>query len=193
MMISLVEIAGAPRVCQLKILLVGAKPRIWRRFLVLESIPLSRLHKVFQIVMGWQDAHLHHFEVGNRRYGQPDMDDEDEKLLDERQYRLSDLARKENDLFLYCYDFGDDWEHEVTLERRITDMAECKHAVCLEGVGACPPEDCGGIHGYHSMLKVLANPQHRDCKDVKRWVGVDWIAERYDMALVNKQLKKIKV
>jgi hypothetical protein len=61
-------------VLQLRIELEGVRPPVWRVVQVPESIPLDRLHEVFQIAMGWEDSHLHEFIIGKARYRIPDPD-----------------------------------------------------------------------------------------------------------------------
>ena len=49
----------AEEIYQLKIMLKGSKPPIWRRVQVRAEMTLAQLHEVIQIVMGWTDSHLH--------------------------------------------------------------------------------------------------------------------------------------
>jgi hypothetical protein len=53
--------AQPAQVHELKITLRGSKPSIWRRFAVPSDMRLSDLHYVIQIVMGWDNSHLHQF------------------------------------------------------------------------------------------------------------------------------------
>lgn len=179
-------------VYQLKISLVDSKPLIWRRVLVRGTIPLNRLHKVFQVVMGWADSHLHQFEIAGKRYGQKDLDEEDMQLRDERRKRLSAFGLQEGDVFIYRYDFGDDWEHEVLVENRLTSEAELKNPVCLGGMNACPPDDSGGVHSYRGMLKALAQPEHESHEDVKQWIGGEWDATKFEAGSVTVRLRRIR-
>jgi hypothetical protein len=133
---------------ELKITLRGSKPSIWRRVQVHGSIKLNRLHKVFQDLMGWTDSHLHQFVDPPMVYSVPSGEDyPGVERLDERRFRLADLAPHEKASFLYEYDFGDGWEHDVVIEKILPADPETKRAVCLAGENACPPEDCGGIGG----------------------------------------------
>jgi len=68
------------------------------------------------------------------------------------------LAPEAGAQFGYEYDFGDSWEHEITVQK-ILPAAGGATALCLDGAGACPPEDCGGIWGYAELLKTLKNPK----------------------------------
>ena len=185
---------GTP-IYQLKIVLNYTKPFIWRRVLVPANLKLNRLHTVIQRVMPWTDSHLHQFVVGETFYGVPDreyMDDMGPKTLNETKFTLAGIAPEAKSAFIYEYDFGDSWEHSVIVEKVLPADPEFKHPVCLAGENACPPDDCGGIPGYYEMLKVLRNPKHEEYESMKEWVGGEWNAERFDLAQVNKDLKRLK-
>lgn len=105
-----------PSIYQLKIALKGSRPPIWRRFQVASNDNLEDLHFILQIVMGWENAHLHEFSQGTMRYGHPD-EDYPSDILNENDYRLDQVLRKEKEKLIYDYDFGDGWRHEVLLEK----------------------------------------------------------------------------
>jgi hypothetical protein len=193
-MIGFVENGGNGGIerCQLKIVLCNSKPVIWRRVVVSARIPFSRLHKVIQFAMGWKDCHLHQFTAGDERYG-PASSELDLKVLDERRYKLLDIGLTPGSGFFYQYDFGDNWEHDISIERVLPPESSFKHSICLVGENACPPEDCGGIHGYYELLGALANPQHEEHESVQRWIGGSWDAGRFDLERANNLLKRLKV
>ena len=94
---------------------------------------------------------------------------------------------------VYDYDFGDSWEHIVTLEKILpADASTSAKAVCLAGSHACPPEDCGGIGGYEQLLRVLRNKKHREHKNMKAWLGRPFDPEYFDAAMINYYLRKLK-
>lgn len=82
-------------------------------------------------------------------YGIPEAecDDLGGETLNEKQFTVADLAPKVKARFIYEYDFGDSWEHEVVVEKVLPPDAAFKHPVCLGGANAAPPEDCGGTPG----------------------------------------------
>lgn len=181
---------------QLKITLLGTKPTVWRRFQV-SDCTLEELHRIIQCVMGWDESHLHQFVVGKDFYGVPDEFDMGfgPKLLDEAEYRISDLIPLMARVFrmVYEYDFGDSWEHGVELEKRLTVDDFDGKAVCLEGGRACPPEDCGGVWGYAEILELLKKKQADDLDDDDldrlEWVG-EYDPEEFSVEEVNKGLRK---
>lgn len=179
------------QVYQLKITLRDSRPSIWRRVLVPADITLGKLHSVIQVAMGWDDSHLHQFLIDDEYYSRPDPE-ELEESIDERRMRLSSVAPPLKRSFLYEYDFGDGWEHTVTVEKVLPREAGRRYPVCLAGSRNCPPEDCGGIYGYMDMLKILANPKHEQYEDMIEWVGEDFDPERFDLEDTNAGLAKLR-
>jgi hypothetical protein len=194
-MLRLIEPTAGVPLHQLKIILNDSKPVIWRRIVAPANLKLNRLHNVFQRAMPWTDSHLHRFLVGKAYYGMPDPEYADEpgpKMLNEKHYTLADIAPGPKSVFIYEYDFGDNWEHIVVVENVLPPDSAFKRVVCLAGENACPPEDCGGIHGYYRMLKILAHPKNEEHESMKEWVGGKWDAKRFDLAKTNAALKRIK-
>jgi Plasmid pRiA4b ORF-3-like protein len=138
-------------VFQLRIRLEGIDPPIWRRVLVPGGAKLSRLHDIFQSAMGWTNSHLHSFTIDGKLYG-TQFDDYPEDELDENEHTVSFALRGSLRRFVYEYDFGDSWTHEVVVEDVTWAPYVLKHGVCLDGDGACPPEDVGGPGGYEEFL-----------------------------------------
>jgi hypothetical protein len=187
--------ANAP-VYQLKVVLIGSKPAVWRRLQVPGNANLGWLHAVLQVAMGWTNSHLHHFFVGETRYSDPrfdhDMGFNDEPDPDEAKATLAQaVPNKPGFEFEYEYDFGDSWAHKITVEKA-TDVTASTIALCLEGARACPPEDCGGVCGYANLLKILKNRKHPEHKDMKEWIGGVWDTEAFDLAKTNTWLRKLK-
>jgi hypothetical protein len=184
--------SGSIPLYQLKITLQWSQPAIWRRVVVRADIRLDRLHDVIQIAMGWTNSHLHKFVLGRAFYGEPDPDGFGTETLNEKRYTVADLAPEAKKKFIYEYDFGDGWNHEVEVEKVLAPDAGFKNPVCLAGENACPPEDCGGMGGYYDLLEALADPKHPDHLDLKDWIGGEWDAARFDLNRVNAILKRIK-
>ena len=193
-MIRLADTGGGTPLYQLKITLRECKPPIWRRIVVRADMKLDRLHRVIQTAMGWSDCHLHQFVAGRVFYGVPDRERDDfgTETLNEKRYTVADLAPGAKQKFIYEYDFGDSWEHEVLVEQVLPPDADFKHPVCLAGANASPPEDCGGIPGYYDLLAALADPKHEQHDEMKEWVGGAWDATRFSLEDVKAGLKRIK-
>jgi hypothetical protein len=177
-------------VYQIKVTLKGSKPPIWRRMQVTSETTLAQLHRILQRVMGWEGYHLYRFVVGGMEYGDPRMLEEMEGE-DARRATLASLAQGEKAKFLYEYDFGDSWEHELLIEKVLPCEAGKYYLVCLTGKRACPPEDCGGIWGYTSFLDALQDPQHPEHEEMLEWVGGEFDPEAFDLDEVNRELQRL--
>jgi hypothetical protein len=180
---------------QIKILLMGIEPPIWRRFLVPASVDLHQLHQILQVIMGWQNSHLHQFVLGADVYADPEMEPEGEmgQMKDEHQFKLGEVLPREVTAITYEYDFGDRWKHLVLVEKIIfPDEPVEERLTCIEGERACPPEDCGGFHGYAEVLDIIFSPAHPDYEAMLDWTGKDFNPEIFNLQTVNARLKELK-
>lgn len=158
------------RIYQLKIELVNSEPLIWRRITVPDDTPFDQLHDIIQITMGWENTHLYEFKVKDITVRDFDADidtgdnPDDEDAMDTY---LDELLTKEDTQFTYTYDFGDQWEHRITLEEILPPSAAPGEPQCIGAEGSCPPEDCGGIARYQDIVKILADENHPEHDDLK--------------------------
>jgi len=180
-----------PDIYELRIALAENKPEIWRVFQVPAAIPLRKLHKVIQRVMGWEEYHLYSFVKGGIIFGQPTPDFITDTVND-RVVALHCLLKRKGDQLTYVYDFGDNWQHRVTLQRILVDKPDMQHALCLDGANACPPEDCGSHHGYDEYLEALRDPNHEQHEDCLAWRGA-FDPAAFDLLAVNRSLRRLKV
>jgi hypothetical protein len=175
-----------PGVYQLKVTLKGIRPPIWRRLHVPGPITLAALHDVLQAAFGWTGTHLHQFIVGERYYGQPD--DFDEVVFDEGGVTLASTLGTRIKRFAYVYDFGDDWEHEIVVEKVIAGNAGSERPLCLAGRRQRPPEDCGGPCGYQQFLEAIGDPAHEEHQAMLERVDGSFDPELFDLEVVNRAL-----
>lgn len=170
---------ATPDVFQLKVTLLNTKPPIWRRILVDPTTSLDTLHEYIQAAFGWWNCHLYEFEIGRTSYGVPDLDwDLGPPVKHARRFTLNRVA-KVGDSFRYSYDFGDGWEHKVTIEQSIQREPGMIVPACVDGRRACPPEDCGGPWGYEELLKIVADPSHPEHVERMQWLE-EWGGGRRD-------------
>lgn len=174
---------------QLKITLTNSKPPIWRRFIVASDMKLPDLHKIIQTIMGWTNSHLHQFRINNQSYSLPE-EESSMDIVDYRKIKLDGVVIRENQKFYYDYDFGDDWNHTIIVEKIIPRDANIKYPICIAGKRNCPPEDCGGVWGYEDLLKILLDPDHEEYEEIKEWLSDDFDPERFDIEEINEMLKK---
>ncbi|MGC9151604.1 MAG: plasmid pRiA4b ORF-3 family protein [Microbacter sp.] len=182
------------QIFQIKIVLKGSKPRIWRRILIPSNLSLSDFHLAIQVVMGWTNSHLHQFIKDDLYYTMRLQDDDfwDEmNYIDYKGMMIRNLLSKEKDRVIYEYDFGDSWIHDVLLEAIVPKDSTLKYPVCLAGKMSCPPEDCGGIWGYADMLEILKNPEHEEYESYVEWLDEDFDPKYFSVEEVNKRLRLV--
>ena len=174
---------AAGKVYQLKITLKDIRPPIWRRVLV-PDCSLAKLHEVIQAAMGWENYHLYDFEVAGERYTDPrGMADLD--MGDASRMKLSRVAPREKAKLRYTYDFGDNWQHEVLVEKILPPEEGQTYPVCIAGKRACPPEDVGGPWGYMEFAEAIRDPEHEQHEEFIEWRG-EFDPEAFDPDAVNK-------
>jgi hypothetical protein len=176
---------------RVRINLDGVEPSIWRLVDLASDLTLPRLHRVLQAAMGWTDSHLHEFASGEspmdelaEHYRDSDSIDEGLQGVDEMAVRLDEVLVDPGDRLFYVYDFGDNWEHTLELEEVLQRDAADAAAKCLAGARACPPEDCGGIWGYHELLAAFSAPDAEN-EELLTWAGPEFDPDRFDLAGVN--------
>jgi hypothetical protein len=175
-------------VYQLKITLNNIAPPIWRRVQV-GDCTLAELHAIIQASMGWCNSHLHMFVVGGEQYSDPETCG-DPYDANTRSTSLADLVSQGHKSFRYIYDFGDSWEHTITVEDALPADSKTKYPCCVKGKRACPPEDCGGPWGYSEFLNVIQNPKHEERKEMLEWIGGKFDPEKFSAAGVTKYMRK---
>jgi hypothetical protein len=169
---------------QLKVTLQGVRPPVWRRLLVPSAVPLSTLHGILQVALGWTDSHLHSFEVQGETYGVPDREFAND-MRSEARMRLDRALVREKDAIFYEYDFGDGWRHKIVLERIVPATPQTRAPLCIAGARACPPEDCGGVWGYANLLAAIANPSHPEHEEMLEWLGDEFDPAHFHVEEVN--------
>lgn len=165
--------AGPAPIYQVKVSLRGAKPPIWRRLEVPADITLAGLHQVLQTAFDWYDSHLHEFDTPYGRFGRPDPDPMfGREVRSAGSATLEQVARGVGAELMYTYDFGDDWEHEIVVEKLLDAAPGTAYPRCTDGRRAAPPEDCGGIWGYQEVVAILADPDDAEHAERLEWLGL---------------------
>ncbi len=177
---------------QLKIVLLGISPMIWRRLLVRSDHTIADLYHILQITMGWTDTHLYQFRIHGKTYGIARLGGISFRD-NPHQVRLADLGLRLHECFFYDYDFGDHWQHQLRVEAILIPEPNCGYRVCIAGKRACPPEDCGGpwaflaLRQQYSLVHIAqrleaiieSGERHKyweELHDLRYWLTV----ERFD-------------
>lgn len=184
----------ASPIYQVKVTLLGSRPPIWRRLQVSAKTDLETLHEILQIAFGWTNSHLHQFEIDDQRYSLPEfeLDEFGDEINNERRTRLDQLGLKARKKFLYEYDFGDSWEHQVVIEKVMEREPGVRYPRCLGGKRSGPPEDCGGGWGYERLQEVIKDPEDEEHESMMEWLGGGFDPEAFDVEEINEELKQIR-
>lgn len=177
---------------RLKIVLEESEPLIWRTLEIPSNIRLESFARVVEKAMGWEGYHLHQFKKGKVCYMcEEDIDDDfSSEVIDSNPFSLGELLGRKGASIKYEYDFGDGWMHKISVESR-EDYKEYEIplVLLLDGANACPPEDCGGIYGYYSMLEVLKKrPRSKEAREYKEWLGRKFDPAFFDIEKVKQEL-----
>lgn len=180
-------------VLQLRIQICDIEPPIFRVIQVTNTRTFHLLHEIIQYAFAWENKHLSEFRVGPTKVSEPNPDfPEPTRQRHPRTTRLGDLLSKDVMRFTYTYDFGDDWIHDIVVEKRSAPDPAVRYPICLEGARAAPPEDCGSTTGYEEFLEAWRDPTHEEHEHMRSWAGPRYDPERFDLKLVNEILKTFR-
>ncbi|WP_022885540.1 plasmid pRiA4b ORF-3 family protein [Glaciibacter superstes] len=206
--------AGTPTRFRVRVVLVDSEPPIWRQLSLSSSITLDVLHDVLQTAFGWTNSHLHRFSPSSDPYQNDtegiltpfDVEEGDEGVL-ESELRLDQLLSTVGDTLHYTYDFGDDWQHSITLEaaepieatdaagRDATGADSAAAAVrCLDGGRRGPAEDSGGVHGWETLLAIATgkrSPDYPEQRDAVSYFGLWNFTDEFDIDGTNRGLERL--
>ncbi len=175
----------------LDVTLKGSPRKVYRQLMVPSDLRLDHLGVVLMCAVGWDGYHLNQFIKGKDCYLLPDESGNGlEWGEDARNYTIGDLLNRQGAKVVWEYDFGDSWEHEVKLVEKVEfDPSEDIPVTLLKAAGACPPEDCGGVHGYRYLLNVLKDPDHEEYEEMKEWLGNDFDPKKFSIAQARGRIK----
>ena len=192
---------------QMMVMLEGSEPKIWRQISVPGNMTLADLDRIIQAAMGWEDEHMHAFAVpqkneryysvpASRRFEKPDAVNWGEPAHNEARFKLQDVMAAPKDKLLYLYDFGDDWEHVITL-KAVVDT-ELALPSLLKAQQGCPPEDCGGPPGAQYWASVWYDKSHPERNIALQMFGeyepgwLDFDALQKAVTKLQPQLRRVK-
>ncbi|MET3889072.1 hypothetical protein ABIE41_000148 [Bosea sp. OAE506] len=182
------------RIACIKIVLDHVEPAIWRRVEVPLTTSLRGLHEVIQAVMLFENYHLFDFTIEidgqSRRYGIPDPDGWI-KLSDAKNTKLGPLTNRGLKRFAYTYDFGDNWEHTLTIEATGDADPGLDYPRFVDGARRAPPEDVGGIPGFEEFVEAMAKPRHPERKRLIEWYGRVFDPEDIDLPTIKANIAKL--
>jgi hypothetical protein len=154
-----------------------------------------------QVAFGWEDMHLHRFEIRGREYG---LSHEGGMFFetDARKVRIGDLKLRRMERFTYEYDFGDSWIHDIRIEATLPIDPAKRYPVCVAGKCSAPPEDCGGPGAFMEnrwQYEAMGSGESReelegliDDVDEEEWeVARRYHPRRFDRRAINRILAAV--
>lgn len=91
--------------------------------------------------------------------------------------------------FQYEYDLGDGWKHDILVEEILTPEEARQFPRCVAGERACPPEDCGGVHGFLDLVAAMSDRRHPERQHYLEWLGREFEPAAFDLEEVNRRLR----
>ncbi|TXN80038.1 plasmid pRiA4b ORF-3 family protein [Methylobacterium sp. WL8] len=179
------------RIARLRISLDDTAPVIWRTVEVPLSASLKLLHEVIQAAMPFQDYHLFQFREGAVRYAIPDPHWPDGNTRSAKTTKLGALIDRGTTAFAYTYDFGDNWQHTITVEEVGPADPEVAYPRFLDGERRAPPEDVGGTMGFEEFLEAVTKPRHRERKRMLDWYGGPFDPGVIDQETIEAAMAKL--
>jgi hypothetical protein len=184
----------------MRVALLDIRPPIWRKMRLPGNATLSDLSDSILVAMGWDNDHLHGYNIRGETFKGIPFDDIDlDGDKDDSLYTLDSFEFSVKEHFLYVYDFGDNWRHKITIQKILpaNEVENPEAIVCLGGKRAGPPEDCGGFIGYYDILEIVeklaAKPDEKLSADDEEYYGWlrDYKPDYFDAREVNKKLGKV--
>jgi hypothetical protein len=180
-----------PAIAQLKITMNDIAPEVIRRIEVPLDIRLDRLHMVLQVTIGWTNSHLWELRIRDISWGIPDPDWPGGPLNANKATLLDVIEDTGTKTLHYMYDFGDGWEHTIKIERISPAEPNVVYPRLLDAKGACPPEDIGGVPGYHEFLEAIADPDHERHAEMTEYYPANFDPHDVDLAAIDAYLAKL--
>ena len=182
----------ADRIARVRIELEGTVPTVWRRVEVPLTTSLRGLHDVIQAAMLFENYHLFQFDTGEKRYGMPDPEWEHRSAtIDAKNVKLGALIERGINKFACTYDFGDNWQHSVTVEAVTLADPGLDYPRFVDGSRRAPPEDVGGVPGFEEFLETMTKPRHPDHKRLVTWYGRVFDPNDIDVSAINARMAKL--
>ena len=181
-------------IATIRIELQGWRPKIWRKVDVALATDLGTLHEIIQAAMGWQNYHMYMFVAGGESYGRHFPEAKSYLTMHPSQKTtLHDLLNRGVKRFVYEYDFGDGWRHDIIVGKSRDGSADTNYPLFVAGEGRCPPEDVGGVWGFKNFLEIMMDPDHPEHGEMREWYGDDFDPAAMDELQVRVRLGAIAV
>lgn len=179
------------RIARLHIVLDDTEPAIWRAVEVPLAISLKGLHEVIQAAMPFEDEHLFGFRIDGKHYTLPDAEFDAPGTYSAELATLGAAWEEGIRQIAYTYDFGDNWQHTITVEEIFEADPTAEYPRLLAGEGRAPPEDVGGTFGYEEFQDALENPDHPEHASLVDWCGGSFDPSTMDVEMIRARMGRL--
>lgn len=151
-----------------------SKPPVWRQVEVPAWYSFEDLHDTIQILFGWGDYHLWHFQEKLDKSPYIIKFEDEDAFYDEEaeiispDSLISSFLKKKGDKMEYLYDYGDNWVHEISVVNVLNK--ETDFPVLIQAKGSMMLEDVGGSYMYMQMRDY-----HNRCSGMTKAERLDFL------------------
>ncbi len=171
---------------EIKVSIKDTHPPVWRRLQIPEGITFHELNAIIQLAFGWSGYHAYNFEVGSTVNGERMFIEMPELYsgwyVDETKNSKKekiDKYFKEYKRMKYTYDFGDNWVHDITIEKIVETDIKLNNPLCIKAKMANLPEDSGGPWGYKDM-REWDDYESSTCYEDKTYINIEEINKKLE-------------
>ncbi len=178
------------KIFEFKVQIKGVKPSVYRVIQVPSDFTFFQLHVAIQIAFDWENAHWHIFNIDGEEIG---IDDDDAFVppLDETAIKLNEKVHSIKQKSEYTYDFGDNWDHQITLMKILNKKEDETYPKCVRGARNSIPEDIGGVWGFMEFKEIINDKNHPRYKEMSEWYeATEYDEDDFDKNLLNKEYEK---
>lgn len=192
------------RYYEMKVTIRDTHPPVWRKLQIPEGITFHELNAIIQLAFDWCGYHAYNFEVGSTPHERGMFIELSEFDDGWRGYETKNSKKEKIDKYFkeykrlkYTYDFGDDWIHDIIIEKIVETDIKLTRPICIKAKMADLPEDCGGPYGYEELLDILSDKNNKRYKEMREWVDggfTNWYDDRenVDREEINMRLEDYK-
>lgn len=177
------------KILELKITLNNIRPPIYRKIQVPDFYTFHQLHHLIQLAFEWENIHMYTFFDKDSEISAFEDDFSERQPGDAKKIKLKERFKSLKDRLLYVYDFGDNWEHTVELEKVLDADPSKRYPACISGQRNAPPEDVGGAFGFEDFVEAMNDMKHPQHDDFIEWYGRFFDEMAFSKSKINTRFR----
>lgn len=177
------------KILELKITLNNIRPPIYRKIQVPDFYTFHQLHHLIQLAFEWENIHMYTFFDKDSEISAFEDDFSERQPGDAKKIKLKERFKSLKDRLLYVYDFGDNWEHTVELEKVLDADPSKRYPACISGQRNAPPEDVEGAFGFEDFVEAMNDMKHPQHDDFIEWYGRFFDEMAFSKSKINTRFR----